>query len=515
MSKSNLRVLWLVVIGGFLWGNILAWAQDEQSDDADDAQTQDDEDMEIISVVGVRNPNRALEDSAVPVDVITASSLTENMGGTDLLNQVANQVPSFNIEAFPIADAATIMRPPNMRGLASDNTLILVNGKRRHRGAVIALLGGGKNEGSHGVDISAIPSIALDRIEVLRDGASAQYGSDAIAGVMNLVLVSDPNARYGQVMGSQTLDGDGTTLDVSGIYGLPLGNNGGWLTISGNYNFVEPTVRSVQRTDATALIRAGNSHVRQPFAQIWGTPEIHSDFKIFANAEMIADNGMTMYGWGNVSMRDVEGGFFFRNPATRSGVFTIDDGQTALIADLGDDDHDCPTVPIANQMTPDPDALALVNADPNCYSFLSLFPGGFTPMFGGEVQDMSFAIGLKGSVIGNWEFDTSFVYGSSTVTYYMNNTINPQLVAMRDNVPTSYKPGEHQEMDWTFDYSMQKNLTVASGASDIHFATGIVVRSESFVTERGEQNSWFRDPDIAAQGFGIGSNGFSRISTFI
>ena len=507
MIKSKIVKIWMLLAGTLLWIGVTTTAQDTEDDDSQNAEN--DQEMEILNVIGIRNPNRSVSDSPVPIDIITGDSLDVNMGGADLMNQIASQVPSFNIEQFPIADAATIIRPPNLRGLSSDATLVLVNGKRRHRGAVIALLGGGKNEGAHGVDINAIPSIAIERLEILRDGASAQYGSDAVAGVMNFVLHKSDNVRAIQVKGSQTFEGDGTSVSLAGIYGMPIGN-GGSLTLSGDYSTTEATIRSVQRRDAERLIASGNTDVREPFAQIWGVPDIHSDFRGFVNFDMPMDNGMTVYGWGNISLRDVEGGFFFRNPATRSGVFTINDGLTALIADLGDDSSssDCPEVAIDDQLVPDAEALAQVASDPNCYSFLSLFPGGFTPQFGGEVTDFSVAVGLKGMIFETWDFDTSFVWGTSRVAYYMNNTINPQLVDRQNNIPTTYKPGEHGETDWTFDWAMHKEISVASGYGDVHFATGLVVRSENFVTEQGEQDSWHVNEKFVTQGFGIGSNGF-------
>lgn len=509
MIKSKIVKIWMLLASTLLWVGVTTMAQDADEDDTPDAEN--DQEMEVLNVIGIRNPNRSVSDSPVPIDIISGDSLEVNMGGADLMNQIASQVPSFNIEQFPIADAATIIRPPNLRGLSSDATLVLVNGKRRHRGAVIALLGGGKNEGAHGVDINAIPGIAVGRIEILRDGASAQYGSDAVAGVMNFVLRKSDNVRSVQFKGSQTYEGDGTSVSLAGIYGMPIGN-GGSLTVSADYSATEATIRSVQRRDAEKLIESGNTHIREPFAQIWGTPDIHYDFRGFVNFDMPMDNGLTFYGWGNASLRDVEGGFFFRNPATRSGVFTIDGGETSLIADLGDDSSDCPVVPIWRQLRPDADLLAQVEADPNCYSFLSLFPGGFTPKFGGEVTDYSFAVGLSGTIFNTWSFDTSFVWGTSNVVYYMNNTINPQLVDQRNNIPTEYLPGEHGETDWTFDWAMSKDISVASGYGDIHFATGLVVRSENWVTVQGEENSWYFNEEFVRQGFGIGSNGFPGFS---
>ena len=150
-------------------------------------------DMNLV-VVGTRAEPRSVTESAVPVDVIRTEDFA-NQGNTDLANQLRTVVPSFNISIQPISDAATIVRPANLRNLAPDHTLLLVNGKRRHRAAVITWLGNGIADGSQGPDLSVIPSIAIRQAEVLRDGAAAQYGSDAIAGVMNIPAQGFPIGR--------------------------------------------------------------------------------------------------------------------------------------------------------------------------------------------------------------------------------------------------------------------------------------------------------------------------------
>jgi len=143
--------------------------------------------IEKIAVVGSRAAPRSVGDSPVPIDIIGGDELAKG-GGDDMLELLKGSVPSLNVHQNPISDAASLVRPANLRGLPADSTLILLNGKRRHRSSVIAFLGGGINDGAQGPDISTIPSIALKQVEVLRDGAAAQYGSDAIAGVINFVL---------------------------------------------------------------------------------------------------------------------------------------------------------------------------------------------------------------------------------------------------------------------------------------------------------------------------------------
>ena len=169
------------------------------------AQAQDqgaDEVIEEIVTTGTRRAARSVTDSAVPIDIITAEDMA-NQGDTDMDSLLRATVPSYNVNANAITDAATIVRPANLRGLPPDNTLILVNGKRRHRAAVITFFGGGVSDGSQGADLSVIPGIALRQVEVLRDGASAQYGSDAIAGVINFELRNNSQGltvegRYGE-----------------------------------------------------------------------------------------------------------------------------------------------------------------------------------------------------------------------------------------------------------------------------------------------------------------------------
>ena len=244
---------------------------------------------ELVVVVGTRAQPRSVTDSAVPVDVIRSEDFA-SQGSTDLGEQMRTVVPSFNISIQPISDAATIVRPASLRNLAPDHTLILVNGKRRHRAAVITWLGNGIADGSQGPDLSVIPSIAIRQAEVLRDGAAAQYGSDAIAGVMNFQL---KDARSGGSLEFRTgayldanpgslstcgegiigdikhscngIGGRGQAFSVAANAGLPLGRTG-FVNLSLEYGNAGPTNRSIQRTDAQNIIEAGNTNLRNPAA---------------------------------------------------------------------------------------------------------------------------------------------------------------------------------------------------------------------------------------------------------
>ena len=274
---------------------------------------------EEIVVIGSRTEGRAVLESAVPVDIVGPEDFSQQ-GDPDLVNQLRNTVPSFNVSVNPISDGGTIVRPASLRNLAPDHTLVLVNGKRRHRAAVIQWLSVGPTDGAQGADLAAIPAIAIKQAEVLRDGASAQYGSDAIAGAMNFVLKDAPAGGTLQVTAGGFGAGDGQTLTVAGNVGLPLGQ-GGFANLSIEYGNSEPTSRSVQRYDAQQLIANGNNHVRSPAAQIWGLPRIDDDVKFWGNFGKYLRGATQAYAHANYAGKRVEGGFYFRNPHTRSGVY--------------------------------------------------------------------------------------------------------------------------------------------------------------------------------------------------
>ena len=465
--------------------------------------------VEEILVVGSRRRDRSADDSPVPVDVISGDDFLAQ-GDSDMDSLLAALVPSYNVAQEPISDAATFIRPATLRSLPPDATLVLVNGKRRHRAAVIALLGAGISGGSQGPDLSVIPAIALDRLEVLRDGASAQYGSDAIAGIMNFVLKEDDSGFTLDTKWGSHFEGDGDALTIAGNAGFGL-SDAGFGNISFEFKEQDPTSRSVQRGDAQGLINAGNTSVRQPAAQIWGAPEISDDFKIFGNFGIDLGNGAEAYMFGNWAERQVEGGFYYRNPHTRGGVFegpTLADGRSSVkVADLtGDMSGNCPAVGITNNV-PDADALAHIRNDPGCYSLIERFPGGFTPQFGGYVDDISLAGGVRGELDSGWFYDLSAVAGQSGADFYIYNTINPQLLSRRNDIPTYYDAGGYVETDRVVNFDLSRQF-FPGNVDSVNVATGIEYRDETFTIRNGEPNSFFIDPNLAAQGFGVGSNGF-------
>ena len=468
------------------------------------------EDYEQIAVVGSRAAPRSVADSAVPIDIISDEEFKQQ-GATDMVSMMQTVVPSFNVNDQPINDASTLVRPANLRGMASDHTLVLVNGKRRHRSAVITFLGGGLSDGAQGPDISVIPAAALKQVEVLRDGAAAQYGSDAIAGVINFVLNDASEggsfeARYGSYY-----EGDGDMIQMAGNIGLPLSDKG-FVNLSAEYRTADDTSRSVQRADAAGLIDAGNTFVADP-AQIWGSPEIKHDIKLFANLGLELSNTAEAYMFGNFAEREVEGGFYFRNPHNRGGV---NDGgtneageQLLLVGDLtGDMSGNCPTdIVVGDNVLENPRYINEVQNNPDCFAFNEILPGGFTPRFGGTVTDMSLVFGTRGELDNDITYDVSLNLGQNEVDFAISNTINPSL---GPDTPFEFSPGRYTQSEQTLDIDFTKPFDIGL-YEPLFVATGFQYRNESYESFAGDTASYEIGP-LATQGFGIGSNGFPGLA---
>ena len=441
-----------------------------------------------------------------PIDLIPAD-LVARQGETNLDMLLRNVVPSFNISSIT-GDAALLVRPTNLRGLAPDHTLVLVNGRRRHRGAVILWSRIGVSHGAQGPDLTAIPAIALRQVEVLRDGASAQYGSDAIAGVMNFLL---KDARSGGSVELQTGgygQGDGESKTVAGNLGIPWGESG-FVNLSLEVGTAQPTNRNIQRDDAALLIAAGNAHVANP-AQRWGLPEVADDVKAWINFGRPLGGAVEFYGHASFADRRVTGrNFFFRNPNTRDAVFSGDGGATLLVGDAldaadgaVDGSAGCPTVTVSNGL-PDQEALGRVFADPNCFSFQEMFPGGFQPVFGGERRDAGVLAGVRGTTASGTFWDLSIGRGSNRTDFLLFDSVNASL---GPETPTVFDPGAYSQDETSI------NLDLARSMSErLHLAAGLEWRNEGFEIGLGESDSWRIGP-YAAQGFSSGSNGFPGFS---
>ena len=457
---------------------------------------------ETVVVVGTRAAPRSATASPVPIDAIPYQDVA-SQGAADLSDRLRNVVPSYHVNTQPISDAATIVRPVNLRGLAPDHTLVLVNGKRRHRSAVINWLGNGAADGAQGPDVSAIPAIALRQVEVLRDGASAQYGSDAIAGVLNFQLKDDPSGGSFEFRSGAHGAGDGESYAVAGNAGLPLGATG-FANLSLEYGNSGPTSRSVQRDDAQALIDAGNTAVADP-VQIWGSPEIDDDLKLFGNFGHLFDNGLQLYGHANYASKTVTGGFYFRNPNTRWGIYSPDRGETLLIGDaldardgVVDGSANCPTVAVTDHR-PDPAALQAVFDDPDCFSFQELLPGGFTPQFGGDSADASVVAGVRGLAANGFVWDASASVGAHEVDLFITDTVNASL---GPETPLDFRPGRNRQREVNLNFDVSHPVS-----GRVNVAAGGEWRQERFTTVQGDRASWVTGP-YGAQGFASTSNGF-------
>ena len=513
------------------------------------------EEVVVTASLGSRRAERSAIGTPAPVDTLGAEDIIEQ-ATSDISDMLRIAVPSYNVNTQPISDGGTVVRPANLRGLSPDQTLVLLNGKRRHRAAVITFLGGGIADGAHGPDVGVFPALGLKQVEVLRDGAASQYGSDAIAGVINFVLKDDPDGAVLEAKAGSTYAGDGGNYLLAGNFGLPLGASG-FVNVSAEYGETDDTIRSVQRADAVELIAAGWSEVQAlsvngvttDVTQIWGQPRIDDALKLFVNSAYDFASGVTAYAFGNYASRTVEGGFFFRhptgrdnrriydgplvNPATgnaivvdakgvatdaRTGEVVAAPAASVRVGDLsGDSAGDCPAgIPVthAGGLRPDPAMLSAVTADANCFSFLELFPGGFVPRFGGDSSDRSLVVGLRGTLpLGSGVgFDVSYSHGENSIDYFIKNTVNASL---GPGTPTAFRPGAYDQVDNNFNVDFTYEVPVAAFASDLHLAAGAEWRREAFDITAGDPASRELGPLTRpspafprGQGFASSSNGF-------
>lgn len=485
------------------------------------ASAQDSADDEII-VTGSRGKPRALTDSPVPVDVIPASEL-DNVAFTDTNDILKTLVPSYSLTRQPISDGGTFIRPAQLRGLPTDKTLVLVNSKRRHRAALVQIGG----SGTQGPDIATIPAVALKSVEILRDGAASQYGSDAIAGVINFILKD--NSEGGKFSGEigQFYEGDGFTTTLGANIGFGLGEKG-FLSLSGEYAKADATSRSEPYCESWACTdindpafatggsfddtlagyslesyTAGLADANIGFGDVvqpWGIPNSEA-LRFFANFGYELSPSAELYGFGNYSKSEADGSFFYRYP----GNGTIED---------------------------------YVLEDGSLWSPLEIFPGGFTPRFSGEVFDMSILGGARGEFENGLTWDISGRFGENEIQYTLENTINPSL---GPDTPTSFRPGDlinsetQVQADFTkeFDTGLASPLLFAFGASFLDesyelvggdeasyiagdFATsdpfGFCTMSTTFVTLANGNVVDCSDGATVYRASGVGSNGFPGYS---
>ena len=436
--------------------------------------------IEEVVITGVRGKPRTVQDSPVPVDVFSSEDL-ENVEFTDMNDIVRTLVPTYNLSREPISDGASFIRPATLRGLPTDKTLVLVNGKRRHRAALVRIGG----SGVQGPDLATIPAAAIDGLEILRDGAAALYGSDAIAGVMNFQLKTNDSGGSLFVTSGEYYEGDGSNTTIGGNIGFSVGD-GGFLSISGEHYTADATYRGNQycgswfcldpdgaaydsfiadglperiayATDPDFLAATASASLEGDVVQPWGNPNAERT-SIFFNAGMPVSETVDFYAFGNYTESESDGSFFYRYPYNG----TIEE---------------------------------LREPDGSIYFPLEKYPGGFTPRFFGEVEDMSLVAGLTSSAEGALGWDVSVRTGESSIDYTLANTINP---SMGPESPTSFKPGTLTNTETQFQvdlsYALSDTLTILGGASYL---------DEEYDIGEGEADSYRVGPYAASDPWGF------------
>lgn len=464
--------------------------------------------LDTVSVLGSRsNKARTVVSSAVPIDIISTEEF-RSQGATDALDQLRTLVPSFNVSVAPIDDGATFVRPANLRGLPPDNTLLLINEKRFHRAAVITFTGHGLSDGAQGPDLSVFPSLALEQVEVLRDGAAAQYGSDAIAGVINYRLKELREGGSAEVFAGQNYKGDGTTTRYSAQLGLPLTERG-FATLTAEWGKAEGTSRSVQQAAAREATDAGYPGLPDP-AQQFGSPRLDSDLKVTANLGLKTD-AADFYLFGNYARRELLSQFYYRNPTSRSGVYSNDGGKSLLVGDLRDGAAGaCPSIALqdpAGALRPYSQVSGEVSALPeHCFTFLAGMPSGFRPQFGGELKDAAVVAGAKGT-LGEWYWDVSGSWGQNDIDFTLYNSINPSLGPDQPEDRT-FHPGGNRQTEKSFNVDVNRDFDTSFTSGPLSLAVGAEWREESFQVRGGDLASTAIGP-LSGQGFAVGSNGFN------
>lgn len=414
--------------------------------------------QEVTVVVGSRASHTAADELAVPVDVYIAEDLEKT--GTSEVGLMLQQVsPSVNFPRQTVADGMDALRSFTLRGLSPDHTLVLINGKRRHKSALVNRLGSGIQKGSSPVDMNAIPASAIKQMEVLRDGAAAQYGSDAIAGVVNIQLKDEPlPLSLGYKIGGHATDdfsNDGTTHDINASYGLPIGDEG-HINLFAELRMREPTNRAgpdkrdqIQEGDADEVLDMDgdgvnevvekNNPVPQPNFH-WGNGE-SENYYLWTDAAVPLSESAEVYAFGGYSFRDALGQGFYRRA-------------------MGD------------------------------RNWPQIYPIGFLPEFDIKINDYSGSLGLRGQ-IGKWDYDLNVQRGSNKFEYNIDNSLNVTLGP--NATQTSFYAGtvsfqqSHAMLDLTRTYEVGL-------AGPLNVAAGAIFRIDEYQIEAGEENSYIDGP---------------------
>lgn len=379
-------------------------------------------------VVGSRSYNRSATDTPVAVDILDVAELTNSVGEVEVNQLLQYAAPSFNANRQSGADGSDHVDPATLRGLGPDQTLVLINGKRRHQSALINVFGS-RGRGNTGTDLNAIPAAAIERIEILRDGASAQYGSDAIAGVINIVLKDDVDRLTASAGGGAHEAGfrddatfDGEQGQVSANYGVPVGTGGGFLNLTFDYLDKAGTNRPADPDEFSIYRRQFGDAALQNFAG-------------FLNAAVPLGEGASVYAFGGLNYRDTDAYAWTRDP---------------------DSDRNVPEI----------------------------YPNGFDPRILSAITDASFSAGLRTRVRG-WDVDFNNTFGSNRFHYFVDGTLNASLLARS---PTRFDAGGFQLAQNTTGVGVSRFF--GGILSGVNVAFGTEHRLERYEIFAGEEASW-------------------------
>ncbi len=452
-------------------------------------------DSDII-VLGTRRTDRSATDSASPIDVIGATELAASPS-VNLLDTVRNLVPSFFVPQNTISDASTFVRAPSLRGLGADQILVMVNGKRYNRSALVNVYTGADTAlsfGSQGSDIGNIPAIAIKNLQVLRDGATAQYGADALAGVLNYAIRDDEGIELQGLYG-KTYRGDGASKIISGNAGLKIGDRG-FVNLSGEWYDQEQTSRGANRASAISLAATSPAvasripgAARNEPAQIWGTSPSNG-YKLFLNAAIGVGDESQIYFTGNIAHSETNQSFNYRLPVTQSNLVINNGSGTAATASPGRNGSFAPifltACPTGNATCP---TGGFVN-DANTFSFGTVYPGGFTPRFIGKVDQAYGTVGFKGKVDSGFTYDLSATFGRNQLDLSMNGSLSATFGPQSQ---TSFQFGKliqsEQVLNADFTYPLEVGFD-----SPITFSGGAEYRRERYEKTVGDLQSYAAGP---------------------
>lgn len=458
---------------------------------------------EEVIVTGTRRTDRSVTDSASPVDVISSAEL-RSQPAANMLDQIKYVVPSFFVGQNTISDASSLVRAPSLRGLPSDEILVMLNGKRFNRSALVQVYTGGDTElafGSQGSDISSIPSIGVKNLEVLRDGATAQYGSDAIAGVLNYGLRDDTGVEFQARYGQYQDHGDGRSYQAAANGGLRLGSRG-FVNLSAEYDNDGQTSRGAQRPVAVVFAQenpglAGQLPNSPLPVQIWGQSPSHG-YKLLLNAALEVTDGGRLYLIGNVAESKTNESFNYRSSLIGSRDFQTEGQGIQQLGGRSFFQHPYYQTQCAAGTCP---AGGYV-LDNNVFNLSSIYPAGFTPRFVGDTKQDYGTLGYKGNT-GGLGYDLSLSTSRNAIDLSMYDSIAPSFGGASQ---TRFDFGQliQKEFDANLDltYGLEAGL-----ASPITLSGGAEFRRESFTATAGDFQSYGAGPYAAPHPLYVNTGG--------